>query len=114
VRRAVEINSISGLCIAKLDVLDGLEEIKVCVGYRYKGQELKVFPTNSEVLAMSDPIYEVLPGWSESTAKINDYAKLPQAAKDYLDYLAKVIGAPIDIVSTGPERSSAIVLRDLL
>lgn len=113
VRRAVEINSISGLCVTKLDVLDGLEEIKVCVAYCYKDQELTTFPTNSEMLEKCEPVYEVLPGWSESTAQINDYKKLPQNAKNYLDFIAAKVGAPVDIVSTGPDRNAAIILRDL-
>ncbi|MGD9152107.1 MAG: adenylosuccinate synthase [Gammaproteobacteria bacterium] len=112
-RRAVEINSISGLCVTKLDVLDGLEEIKVCVAYCYRDQELTTFPTNSELLEKCEPVYEVLPGWSESTAQISDYAKLPKAAKNYLDFIAAKVGAPVDIVSTGPDRNAAIVLRNL-
>jgi adenylosuccinate synthase len=113
VRRAVEINSISGLCVTKLDVLDGLEEIKVCVAYCYDDQELTAFPANSELLEKCEPVYEILPGWSESTAQINDYTKLPSAAKNYLDFIATKVGAPVDIVSTGPDRNAAIVLRDL-
>jgi adenylosuccinate synthase len=112
VRRAVEINSISGLCVTKLDVLDGLEQIKICVGYRYGDEELKVFPMNSEVLSKCEPIYETMPGWTESTAQVKDYNQLPKAAKNYLDSIAKAVGAQVDIISTGPERDAAIMLQD--
>ncbi len=93
-------------------MLDGLEQIKICVAYRYGDEELKVLPINPEVLAKCEPIYETMPGWTESTAQIKDYNQLPQAAKNYLDYIAKEVGAQVDIISTGPERDAAIILQD--
>jgi adenylosuccinate synthase len=114
VRRAVELNSISGLCITKLDVLDGLDKIRVCVGYRYKNKELSVFPIDAETLMQCEPVYEDLPGWSEATAQVVDYDKLPENAKKYLKRIEELLGTTIDIISTGPDRKDSIILRDII
>lgn len=111
-RRAAFNNSLSGLCITKLDVLDGLESIQLCTGYRQGGQTLTVPPTGAEALASCEPIYEEMPGWQASTSGLRDYDQLPDAARDYLDRLAEITGTPIDVVSTGPDRADTIVLRD--
>lgn len=111
-RRAAFNNSLSGLCITKLDVLDGLDTIRLCTGYRYHGEMLRVPPCGAEALAACEPVYEEMPGWRETTSGIRSYAALPQAARDYMDRLAEVTGTPIDIVSTGPDRADTIVLRN--
>ncbi len=110
-RRALKVNSISGLCITKLDVLDGLESIGLCVGYKCEGEELETPPAAVESLEACEPVYEELPGWQESTLGITRYQDLPQNARDYLRRLEELTEKPIDIVSTGPDRSQTIVLR---
>ncbi|GLW38177.1 adenylosuccinate synthetase [Pectobacterium carotovorum subsp. carotovorum] len=113
VRRAVQINSLSGFCLTKLDVLDGLKEIKICVGYRLpNGTEVDVTPLAAEGWEGLEPIYETMPGWSESTFGVKDHSKLPQAALNYIKRIEEVTGVPIDIISTGPDRSETMVLRD--
>lgn len=110
-KRSVMINGISGLCITKLDVLDGLETLKIGVGYRYKGQFLDVLPTGAHAVAEAEPVLEEMPGWSESTVGITEYDKLPVNARRYLERIAEVCDVPIDMVSTGPDRLETIVLR---
>ncbi|ACT14731.1 adenylosuccinate synthase [Pectobacterium aroidearum] len=113
VRRAVQINSLSGFCLTKLDVLDGLKEIKICVGYRLpNGTEVDTTPLAAEGWEGLEPIYETMPGWSESTFGVKDHSKLPQAALNYIKRIEEVTGVPIDIISTGPDRSETMVLRD--
>ena len=111
-RRAAFNNSLSGLCITKLDVLDGLEGIRLCTGYRCDNETITVPPLGADALARCEPVYEEMDGWSESTSGVRDYDKLPRAARDYLDRLAEITGTPIDVVSTGPDRADTIVLRD--
>jgi adenylosuccinate synthase len=111
-KRSVELNSISGLCITKLDVLDGLESIRMCVGYRSGGQALAATPVGAEELAACEPVYSELPGWKESTVGIKDYDRLPANARAFLEQIEQVVGTPIDVISTGPDRSETIVLRD--
>jgi len=110
-KRAVAINGISGLCITKLDVLDGLETIQLGVGYRVNGEFRDVLPYGAHAVAQAQPVLEELPGWSESTVGITEYVKLPEAARRYLERVAEVCGVPIDLVSTGPDRNETIVLR---
>ena len=112
-RRSRQVNGLTSLCVTKLDVLDGLEELKICNGYSYKGQELSVAPIGADALEQCDPIYETIPGWSEDTQGITDFAQLPKAAQNYVARMAELVGVPIDIVSTGPDRAETIVLRDL-
>ncbi|MBN3082811.1 adenylosuccinate synthase [Pectobacterium polaris] len=113
VRRAVQINSLSGFCLTKLDVLDGLKEIKICVGYRLpNGTEVDTTPLAAEGWEGLEPIYETMPGWSESTFGVKDHSKLPQAALNYIKRIEEITGVPIDIISTGPDRSETMVLRD--
>ncbi len=110
-RRSVELNSLSGLCITKLDVLDGLDLIRVCIGYQdASGQPLPI-PLDSEGYDQVVPIYEELPGWSESTLGLTRLEELPANARAYLDRIEALVGAPIDIISTGPDRNETIVLR---
>ncbi len=111
-RRSRQINGLTSLCLTKMDVLDGLEELKICTAYRYDGKELPVAPVGAEALAGSEPIYETMPGWSETTRGITNFEALPQAAKNYIARLAELVGVPIDIVSTGPDRDETIVIKD--
>ncbi len=110
-RRARQMNSLSGLCITKLDVLDGLDTIRVCVGYRSQGELLLTPPVGAEAMASCEPVYEELPVWKESTVGIKEYSKLPANARAYLNRLSEIIETPIVIISTGPERSETIILK---
>ena len=110
-RRAIRINSISGLCITKLDVLDGLETVRVCTGYRYNGEVRDVPPIGAEAFEACEPVYEDLPGWSESTVGAKNYDDLPENARAYLKRIEDIVEAPVDIISTGPDREETIVLR---
>jgi adenylosuccinate synthase len=110
-KRSVRLNGITGLCITKLDVLDGLETIRLGVGYRVNGDFRDVLPYGACAVAKAEPVFEELPGWSESTVGITDYDKLPAAARAYLERVAQVCEVPIDLVSTGPDRNETIVLR---
>ncbi len=111
-RQAVQINSISGLCLTKLDVLDGLEEIKICTGYEQSDGDTGAPRFASEYYAEIRPIYRSVPGWQETTFGIRQYAELPPNARAYLDIIEETVGAPIDIISTGPDREETIVLKD--
>jgi len=110
-KRSIIINGISGLCITKLDVLDGLKEIKVCVGYELNGQRVDILPLDADDIVACQPIYETFPGWTDSTAGITEWDKLPLNARKYLERVQEFIGAPIDMVSTGPDRVHTILLR---
>ncbi|NIH15685.1 adenylosuccinate synthase [Serratia symbiotica] len=113
VRRAVQINSLSGFCLTKLDVLDGLKEVKICVGYRMPdGREMTTTPLAAEEWEGIEPIYESMPGWSESTFGVKEQSKLPLAALDYIRRIEELTGVPVDIISTGPDRSETMILRD--
>jgi len=111
VKRAVFTNSLDGLCVTKLDVLDGLAEIKICVGYRLDGQALSTLPLRIERYAECEPIYETLPGWSTPTCGATSFERLPRAAQAYLRRLEALAGIPIHVVSTGPSRDAIIMLR---
>jgi adenylosuccinate synthase len=111
-RRSIVNNSVSGLCVTKLDVLDGLESLRICVGYRSGSRRLDDAPLGAEALAACEPIYEEAPGWRESTAGVRRYQDLPAAARAYLRRIEELTGAPIDIISTSPDRADTIVLRD--
>ena len=111
-RQAVVLNGANGLCVTKLDVLDGLEKIQVCVGYRLDGDEWGRLPEGADALGKCEPVYRELPGWSESTAGVTELEQLPRNARDYLDQIERLCGAPIDIVSTGPERSQTIIRKN--
>ncbi|MBK6736584.1 MAG: adenylosuccinate synthase [Haliea sp.] len=110
-RTAVNINSVSGLCLTKLDVLDGLETIRICVGYNCKNGKPVLNPMDSDDYEGLVPVYEEVPGWSESTLGAKTLEELPAAARDYIRKIEAVVGAPIDIISTGPDRVETIVLR---
>lgn len=108
-RRSARINGLSGLCITKLDVLDGLKELKICTGYKRNGQELDLLPVGAEEVAGCEPIYETMPGWSGNTFGVKRWEDLPAAARNYLERLEALSGVPIAIVSTGPERAETLL-----
>jgi len=110
-RRAVQLNGITGLCITKLDVLDGLTAVKLGVGYRFDGHDVDILPYGADAVNRCKPIYEEFAGWSESTFGVRSWDVLPANARRYLERLAEVLGVPIDLVSTGPDREQTIVLR---
>ena len=110
VRRACLINGVSSLCLTKLDVLDGLDEIKICTGYEEDGAPVEGFPDMGS-LSSCRPIYEVLPGWQAATSGIKTYSALPQAAKDYIDRLENLTDCSVDLISTGPDRVDTIVRK---
>jgi adenylosuccinate synthase len=110
-RRSVIHSSVSGLCVTKLDVLDGLETVRLCTGYRLRGAMLSEPPVLVEDFALVEPVYEEMPGWSESTVGLTNYDQLPATARAFLERLQSVAGVPVDMVSTGPDRGQTIVLR---
>ena len=111
VKQAIRINSISGLCLTKLDVLDGLETVKICVGYQNAQGEAISFPYDCDAWEQVVPIYEEMPGWQETTFGVQTLDELPQNARDYIQRIEELVGVPIDIISTGPDRVETIVLR---
>jgi adenylosuccinate synthase len=110
-RRAILHNSVSGLCVTKLDVLDQLDTIRVAVGYRQGAETLAAPPLMVDGFADCEPVYEELTGWQQSTVGLTKYSELPVNARRYLERLQEIVDAPVDIVSTGPEREQTIVLR---
>ena len=110
-KRSIQLNGVSGLCITKLDVLDGAETLKICVGYRIEGELSEILPVGAEELERCEPVYEELPGWKESTVGIKSHGALPRGARAYLKRIEDLAGVPIDLISTGPERDETIVLR---
>ena len=111
VRFAVRINSVSGICLTKLDVLDGLETIRVCVGYKGKGDSASGSLMDIDSYKQLEPIYEDLPGWTESTVGAKSLDELPENARAYIRYIESAIEVPVDIISTGPDREETIILR---
>ena len=110
-KRSAQVNGLSGLCITKLDVLDGLPELKLCVGYRLDGREIDLLPLGADEIARCEPIYETLPGWSEPTAGITRYEDLPANARRYLERIEATTGVPIHVISTSPDRDHTILVR---
>ncbi len=110
-KRSIIINGVSGLCITKLDVLDGLPEIKICTGYKLGSTLVDVLPLDADDIEACQPQYEILPGWAETTAGLTHWELLPDNAKRYLERMQELIGAPIDMVSTGPDRLHTILIR---
>lgn len=113
VRRAVQLNSLSGFCLTKLDVLDGLQEVKICVAYRMPdGREVTTTPLAAEGWEGIEPVYQSMPGWNESTFGVKTPDALPQAARNYIQRIEALTGVSVDIISTGPDRSETMILRD--
>ena len=110
-RRSIQINGFSGLGVTKLDVLDGMESVQLAVGYRLNGKKSDILPVGAEELEGCEPVYEKMPGWSESTVGLTRLKQLPRPAQNYLRRIESVCGVPIDLISTGPGREHTIVLR---
>lgn len=110
-KRSVQINGVSGMCLTKLDVLDGLELLKLCTGYTIDGKFVEIFPVGAEDAARCVPVYEEMPGWSGTTVGAKTMESLPANARNYIKRIEELVGVPIDMVSTGPDREETIVLR---
>ena len=109
--RSLQLNGVDGLCITKLDVLDGLVSIRICTGYRVDGKPVALLPTGAEAVAECEPVYEDVPGWNENTFGIKSFDALPAAARAYLRRIETLTGVPIAMVSTGPERDETILMH---
>lgn len=112
-KRACWINSISGLCLTKLDVLDGLETIRLCIGYERNGQIVDVLPLSADEFEGCEPQYIDMPGWQESTLGVTNYQDLPVNAQAYIEKVESLVAVPVDIISTGPDRVETIIKRDI-
>ncbi len=110
-KRSIQLNGVSGLCITKLDVLDGVEAVKICVGYEVEGKMSDILPVGAEELQRCVPVYDELPGWQESTVGVKTYKGLPKAARAYLQRIEELCAVPVDLISTGPDREETIVMR---
>jgi len=110
-RKSARLNSLSGICLTKLDVLDGLEKIAICTAYRVDGKLVGTVPVGAEKYALCEPVMEELPGWAETTAGAKTYESLPANAKAYVRRIEELVGVPVDILSTGPDRNETIILR---
>ncbi len=111
VRQAVRVNGLTGIVITKLDVLDTLEEIKICTGYWYKGEILQEYPASMTAQQQAEPVYETMPGWQQSTTNVRSFADLPEKARSYLDRLSELLTVPVKIVSVGPERAQTFFIE---
>ena len=110
-KRSAQVNGLSGLALTKLDVLDGLKELQLCTGYELDGQTIDILPMGADEIARCKPIYETLPGWSESTDGVTQYDRLPINARLYLQRIEQVTGVPIHIISTSPDRDHTIMMQ---
>ena len=111
-KRSAQVNGLSGLCITKLDVLDGIDELKLCTGYELDGHITDILPMGAEEISRCVPIYETLPGWSQSSVGVTKYEQLPAAAQHYLRRIEEITGVPIHMISTSPDRDHTILLRN--
>jgi len=110
-KRSAQVNGLTGMCLTKLDVLDGLAELKLCTGYELDGETIDILPMGAEEIARCRPIYESIPGWSDSTVGVTHYDSLPLNARKYLQRIEEVTGVPIHIISTSPDRDHTIMMR---
>jgi adenylosuccinate synthase len=110
-RRSLDVNSVTGMCITKLDVLDGMKTVKICVAYKLNGKQVDVPPVGADLFEKCEPVLIEMPGWSGSTVGAKSVDQLPQAARDYLAKVEELTGVPVDIISTGPDRTETIVKR---
>jgi adenylosuccinate synthase len=110
-RRSGRINGLTGLCITKLDVLDGLKELMLCTGYELDGEVVDILPMGADDIARCKPLYETIEGWTDSTVGVTQYDKLPTNARLYLQRIEQVTGVPIHMVSTSPDRDHTIMMR---
>ena len=111
-KRSLDINSVTGMCITKLDVLDGLETLKICVSYRLDGSSTSIPPVGADRIEQCEPEYIEMPGWTDSTVNAQSFAELPAAAQAYLRKIEELTGTPIAIVSTGPDRAETLILTN--
>jgi adenylosuccinate synthase len=111
-KRSAQVNGLSGLCITKLDVLDGLSELQLCTGYHLDGELIDILPMGADDIARCEPVYETMPGWKDTTVGVTQLDQLPQAARNYLKRIEEVTGVPIHVVSTSPDRDHTILLRN--
>ena len=109
-KRACLINGVTGICLTKLDVMDGLETVKICTHYEFNGETVDAPPMGAVAMAACKPVYESLPGWQSQTAGVKELDQLPKAALDYVKRIEAIVGVPVHIISTGPERTEGIVL----
>jgi adenylosuccinate synthase len=112
-RHSARINGLTGIVITKLDVLDGIETIKICTSYKYKGKIYKEFPKEIDIIEECTPLYEEVKGWSTSTAGIRDFTKLPKTAKAYIEKIETMLGVEVQLISTGRRRDEIIQLKNL-
>ncbi len=110
-KRSAQVNGLSGLCITKLDVLDGLSELQLCVGYELDGEKVDILPLGADDIARCKPIYETIPGWTDSTVGVTEYAKLPAQAQHYLRRIEETTGVPVHVISTSPDRDHTIMMQ---
>jgi adenylosuccinate synthase len=110
-KRSIQINGVSGLCVTKLDVLDGMEEVRLGVGYQCQDVRSDILPFGAEMLAECEPLYESHPGWSDSTVGVTQLGDLPRNARSYLERIEEICRVPIDLISTGADRDQTIVRR---
>ena len=110
-KRSAQVNGLTGLCITKLDVLDGLKELQLCTGYMLDGERIDLLPMGADEIARCTPIYETMEGWSDSTVGITEYGKLPANARLYLQRIERVTGVPVALISTSPDRDHTIVMQ---
>ena len=111
-RQSAAVGGITGIALTKIDVLDGFEEVKICTGYTLRGEVLDYFPSHAADQAQVVPVYETMPGWSESTAGARSWADLPGQAIKYIRRIEELINCPVALVSTSPEREDTILVRD--
>jgi adenylosuccinate synthase len=111
-RQSCAISGITGIALTKVDVLDGFETVKICVGYKLRGQDLDYFPSHAADQAAVEPVYEEMPGWSGTTAGARSWADLPAQAIKYIQRVQELIETPVALVSTSPEREDTILVRD--
>ena len=112
VRQAIKVGGITGIALTKLDILDGFDEIKVCVAYRHRGEIKNFLPASATAQAEVEPVYESFPGWQESTRGARSWANLPANAIKYVKRVEELIEAPVALLSTSPEREDTILVRD--
>jgi adenylosuccinate synthase len=110
-KRSAQVNGLSGLCITKLDVLDGIPELQLCVGYELDGERIDLLPLGADDIERCQPIYESLPGWTQSTVGVTEFNRLPSQAQAYLRRIEDVCGVPIHLVSTSPDRDHTILIH---
>lgn len=114
IKRAIQINGITGICLTKLDVMDKLDTINICIAYEYQGEKLNIAPFGADIISQCKPIFEVLPGWNQNTNGINNFQDLPENAKNYIKYIQQQCKTPIVIISTGADRNETIIIDNTL